>query len=136
MSTETVDESEVEADRVTPRRNAVFIVLVSLGALLQFGFLLLLYYAFSTLVSPDLPESEQTRLIAHRFLFAEGRSQILCIGFYVLVACTSLVCLVVHTVVAIAQVPNRRTAFLLTSVGGALLTGLFLTAVLITALRS
>jgi hypothetical protein len=79
---------------------------------------LLFYYAFASVIPPDLPAAERTRVITERFLFYNGPSQMICVVLVAMVASTGLASFLVHLLTAIFGKPNQWNAALASGILG------------------
>ncbi len=107
---------------ITPPRYSRFraslIVLWSLAGLVVFGYGLLMAYGFSSMVDPELPESQRSQLIARRFLLGGNGVQLLLITLFTAGASLSLFSALIHACVVIFRWPGQAKARWLTQIGG------------------
>ena len=82
------------------------------------GFMLLMYYGFSSMVDPDLPAAERSAQIAHRFLFNDGATQIVLIMLFALHLFGGLTSAAVHLCAAATGRPGKTSAIRISIAGG------------------
>lgn len=89
------------------------------------GFMLFLYYGFSSMIDPDMPTTQRSAEIANRFLFNDGPTQIVLIAVFALHAFGGLTSAAVHLAAAVTGAPTGKTAIRTSIVGGVLLSVMF-----------
>lgn len=94
------------------------IVAWSLAGLVAFGYGLLMAYGFSSMVDPELPESQRSQLIARRFLFGDNGAQLILVTLFTAGTGLSLLSALIHACAAIFRWPAQEKALSLTLFGG------------------
>lgn len=89
---------------------------------LMFGWQTLVIYAFSTMVDPQIHDSERSRIIAERFLFGDGRFQLVVVCVFTYLATTGLISAIVFFAVAVFHRPRLKVAAKISCSAGALAT--------------
>lgn len=106
------DDNLKIVDQQPTRIYAASISFAALIGLIAIGYTLLVTYAFSTMVNPDLPTNEQTKEIARKFLYADQftASGLYHFAFVALLICLEVSCIasfLIHGLYAICKWPLR-----------------------------
>ena len=113
-----MNDKEIASPPQYSRFVASVIVVGSLAGLVAFGYGLLMAYGFSSMVDPELPESQRSQLIARRFLFGDNGAQLVPITLFTAGAWLSLFSALIHASAAIVGWPGQAKAHGLTQIGG------------------
>lgn len=136
MMTENTDRSATtmpgaNSSVTQPRWYGVGLCILSATIGVVFGWQTLVIYAFSTMVDPQIPGDERTRMFADRFLFGDGPFQIVLVCVFMYLAATGLISAMLFFAFAICHRPPLKVGAMISCCTGALVTmttvGYFLT---------
>ncbi|MEM7477356.1 MAG: hypothetical protein AAF483_20415 [Planctomycetota bacterium] len=116
------------------RGKALLIAVISLLASALVGFQLLVFFAFSTIVDPALPQAERRQLAAQQFLFGDGLFQIFVITSLAAITHVSFISFVAYLCHAACRRPSLHTARILALSVGLILTSAFIGSFLVRSL--
>ena len=104
------------------RRYGVGLSILSGIVGLAFGWQILVTYAFSTMVDPQIRGGERARLIAHGFLFGDGPFQIVMVCLFMYLGVTGMIAAHLFLAFAILHRPPLKMAAVISCCAGAVAT--------------